>query len=435
MSEYASHLTSLQKKATITATEDILSDKGVLLAKSGIELNQKICTTILRFKLLKPLEDSIAIKNQLNAKSIYSIITQFIVTDPWLNVINEKLGDKSILQRCCLRLEKFPILQQKLTVMQLELPDVFAQAVASAYLAHICAITNEIPQTEIEEHFLAGLVHDIGFLHINHNILKKQGDLSAEEWRSIQSHPVIGYEIVNNIANFPKVVTRAVLEHHENLDGSGYPRNKTAQDLGSLGQLINLLGNVIAIYTKKLKPQQRSLRGVIPVVQINMHSYSPNAVSTIIRALKCVPESEKKSPNIKIIKELIVQTQEKQEYIKITTNIIKNASQQLGYTHNNKEIFSLQNTIYNVILIMNSSGLNDKNCINWLSELESSDQQKHYNEVEDTQVMLSEIIYQIQTYQKNANLFISKNSTHPLSKSMTQCLEQVKEVTKPAQLG
>jgi hypothetical protein len=84
---------------------------------------------------------------------------------------------------------------------------------------------------------------------------------------------------------------------------------------------------------------------------------------------------------------------------------------------------------------MNSSGLNDKNCINWLSELESSAQQKHYNEVEDTQVMLSEIIYQIQTYQKNANLFISKNSTHPLSKSMTQCLEQVKEVTKPAQLG
>jgi hypothetical protein len=407
----------------------------MLLAKSGIEINQQTCQNILKFKLLKPLEDSIAIENQLNAKSIYSIITQFIATDPWINTINEQLGDKTILQRCCLRLEKFPILQQKLTVLQLELPDVFTQAIFSAYLAYICGITNHIPQTEIEEHFLAGIIHDIGFLHINHNILKKQGDLSAEEWRSIQSHPVIGYEIVKNIANFPKVVARSVLEHHENLDGSGYPRNKTGQELESLGQLINLLDNVIAIYSKKLKPQQRSLRGVIPVVQINMHSYYPNAVSVIIRALKYAPESEKNSPAIETVKELITQTQKKQTYIKKTLGIIKDAHQALGYTHNNKEIFSLQNTVHNIILIMNSSGLNDKNCIDWLSELEDSDQQKHYNEVEDTQVMLSEIIYQIQTYQKNANLFISKNLTHPLSKPITQCLEQVKQITKPEQIG
>ena len=53
MSEYAKKIAHLQKKMKLVATEDILSDKGVLLAKSGIEINKKTCETILKFKLLK----------------------------------------------------------------------------------------------------------------------------------------------------------------------------------------------------------------------------------------------------------------------------------------------------------------------------------------------------------------------------------------------
>ncbi len=435
MNEYAGHLANMQDKANIVATEDILSDKGVLLAKSGIEINKKTCENILKFKLLKPLEDSIAIANQLNAKSVYDKITVFINEDPWLKEINNKLGDKTTLQRCCLRLDKFPLLEQKLTVLCLELPDVFEQAIFSAWLSYICSLNGKRTQSEIDEYFLAGISHDVGFLHINHEILKKEGDLTAEEWRNIQSHPIIGYEILKGISGYPKASARAVLEHHENLDGSGYPRNKTGQELDHLGQLINLLDNVIAIYNKKCKITNRSIRSVIPVLQINMHSYMPDAVSSIIRTLKEAPESPVKYPGADEVKSLVDEAQNKQVYIQKTTHIIKDTNQQLGYTHNNKDIFSIQNIANNIILIVNSAGLYDTNYTDWLSGLEESAQESVFNEIEETQIMLGEIIYQFQSYQKYANGFVCNYPTHELAHLIQECLNKVSLIPKPGSKG
>jgi HD-GYP domain-containing protein (c-di-GMP phosphodiesterase class II) len=436
MSEYALHLANLQEKTKIVATEDILSDQGVLLAKSGIELNKRVCENILRFKLLKPLEDSIAIENQLNAKTIYNSITQFIASDPWITAINNKLGDKVILQRCCLRLEKFPLLLQKLTVLNLEIPHIFEQALFSAYFAYLCGLLDKLSQSEIEEYFLAGIVHDIGFLHINHQILKKENDLTAEEWRAIQSHPVIGYEILKNISSFPKNVSRSVLEHHEKLDGSGYPRNKTAHELGSLGQLISLLDNTIAIYNKKIKIQQRSIRGVIPVLQVNIHSYYPTATSVIIRALKYAPEATVETVQIASISDLVCRIQEKQVYIKKATGIIQESNLEVGYEHASKEIFALQNIANNIIVIVNSTGLYDANYTDWLSSLtDDRDKAKFYNEIFDAQTILGEVIYLVQSYQKNANLFVTQNPSHTLGKIISQYLEQVKHIPPPMDNG
>ncbi len=291
MSEYAEHLANMQEKPKIVATADIMSDNGVLLAKSGTEINKKICENLLKFKLLKPIEDSISIENQLNAKSIYDHITQCIARDSFLSEMHTAIGDKKTLQRCCLKLEKFPILQQKLTVLHLEIPDVFQQAIFAAFLGYLCGRLDKLEHSQIEEYFLAGITHDIGFLHINYKILQKQEELTADEWRTIQSHPIIGYQILRNINTFSKTVSRAVLEHHENLDGSGYPKGKTAHDLQPLGQLLSLLDNVIAIYNKKFKTKERSPQCIIPVLQINMHSYLPNIASVIIRALKQAPKS------------------------------------------------------------------------------------------------------------------------------------------------
>lgn len=431
MSEYAKHLANMQEKANIVATEDIFSDKGVLLAKGGIEINKKTCENILKFKLLKPFEDSISIENQLNAKSIYNIFNQLVSQDQWLSSIHSQLGDKVALQRCCLRLEKYPILLQKLTVLKIELFHIFEQAIFSAYLAYICAMADKLEQGNVEEFFLAGMLHDIGFLHINHEILRKEGDLTPEEWRNIQSHPVIGYEIVKNMSNFPQTVARAILEHHENSDGSGYPRNKTKHALCDLGQLINVLDNTIAIYNKKIKQQKRSIRGVIPVIQINIHSYSYKIASMVIRALKHAPESTPDPEKAKTLSVLISHTKKKQQYVHDTTIIIKDANNNIGYEHNNKEMLAIQNSGNNILLIVNSSGLSDPDYCDGLSGLLQDKPENLINEVEDAHLMLSEVMYQINTYQKNATAFTHNNKDHPLSLLLTPYLKQVDSIDKP----
>ena len=430
MSAYKGHIYNLKEKTTVVATEDILSDRGILIAQSGAELNKKTYENLMKFKLLKPLEDSIAISNQLNAKLIYDRIIQLVRMDPWLRSINDKLGNKAILQRSCLNVEKYSLLMQKLTVLSMEMPDVFDQAVLSAYLCHICGIVDDMSQQETNEYFLAGLSHDIGFLHIDQKILQKQETLTGEEWRTIQSHTVIGYEILKRIDKFPKRVSRAVLEHHENLDGTGYPRAKTAHDLSPLGQVVNLVDNVIAIYNKRFKPVNRSLRDIIPIIQVNMHSYFPDAVSAILRLLKEAHKSPAQDTEALVTASLIEYVQKEQSYIQSVIDLIQQHNDFIGFTHNEKQVYAIQNIAINIIMITNSSGLSDSNYTAWLEDIKDGTPENLYNEVEDTRVMLGEVIYQLQNYQKAANLFVSKNPTHPLKNKVKAIVDSFGNINR-----
>lgn len=77
---------------------------------------------------------------------------------------------------------------------------------------------------------LAGLVHDIGKIHVPSEILAKPETLSTMEMEVVRDHCQVGYEILKDIP-FPWPVARMVLEHHERVDGSGYPGGLTGEKL------------------------------------------------------------------------------------------------------------------------------------------------------------------------------------------------------------
>ena len=76
----------------------------------------------------------------------------------------------------------------------------------------------------------AGLLHDIGKLAISNRILDKPGKLTDEEFREIQSHPVYTLHILERAPCFADLADLAA-NHHEKLDGSGYPRALSAEAL------------------------------------------------------------------------------------------------------------------------------------------------------------------------------------------------------------
>ena len=85
-------------------------------------------------------------------------------------------------------------------------------------------LASELQVTEQEQAGIrtAALLHDVGKLAVPEHILTKPGQLSAEEWRKVRSHPQIGAEIIAAIP-FPFPVAPLVLSHHERWDGMGYP--------------------------------------------------------------------------------------------------------------------------------------------------------------------------------------------------------------------
>jgi len=87
------------------------------------------------------------------------------------------------------------------------------------------AIGRELQLTEnqIEGIHLASVVHDVGKIRVPAEILSKPGKLTANEFNLIKEHSQTGYDIIKSI-DYPWAIAEIVLQHHERLDGSGYPR-------------------------------------------------------------------------------------------------------------------------------------------------------------------------------------------------------------------
>jgi len=92
-----------------------------------------------------------------------------------------------------------------------------------ADLAAAIAQALGLPEQRVHGMRLAAVVHDVGKIHVPSEILSKPGRLEMMEFELVKTHSQAGYEILKDI-DFPWPIAQVVLQHHERLDGSGYPR-------------------------------------------------------------------------------------------------------------------------------------------------------------------------------------------------------------------
>jgi putative nucleotidyltransferase with HDIG domain len=92
----------------------------------------------------------------------------------------------------------------------------------------------------------AALLHDLGKLGVPNSILDKQGALSATEWKIIRNHPALSGSILNRVPSLAELA-RLTQEHHERLDGTGYPHGLSGAALSQASRLISLADNYAAM--------------------------------------------------------------------------------------------------------------------------------------------------------------------------------------------
>ena len=99
-----------------------------------------------------------------------------------------------------------------------------------AQLARAIAVELELPPDQINGTHMIAMIHDIGKIALPAELLSKPGRLLPIEKDLIQTHPSVGAQIVEAI-EFPWPVGEIILQHHERLDGSGYPRGLSGDQL------------------------------------------------------------------------------------------------------------------------------------------------------------------------------------------------------------
>jgi PAS domain S-box-containing protein/putative nucleotidyltransferase with HDIG domain len=148
-----------------------------------------------------------------------------------------------------------------------------------AHLAEAIATKMNLPTTKIEGIKFAAQIHDIGKIYVPAEILSKPTKLTELEYTIIKTHPQAGYEILKNI-EFPWPIADIVLQHHERLDGSGYPAGLKDGEILLEARILAVADVVEAMSSHR--PYRPSFGLDKAMEEINLNSeilYDPQAVA------------------------------------------------------------------------------------------------------------------------------------------------------------
>lgn len=167
--------------------------------------------------------------------------------------------------------------------------DAYTKGHSSRVSKYCVAIAGEMGFSgkQIEGIRIAGLLHDIGKITVDKNIINKPGRLTKEEKFELDQHPIVSYEILTKI-RFPwKDISINVRHHHEMMDGTGYPDQLVAKDIPEGSKILALADSFDAMMTDR--PYRKKLSLDNTLVEINRtlgKQFDPKVFQHFLRVIK-----------------------------------------------------------------------------------------------------------------------------------------------------
>jgi len=127
----------------------------------------------------------------------------------------------------------------------------FKHSVDVATMAMIVAKKLGMSREDIYDIGIAGLLHDIGKSKIPNEILNKPGTLTEEEYEIMKRHSVYGYRILQENKDIKNSIKVAVLQHHEKINGNGYPLGVEAEQISAFAKILTVVDIYDALVTER----------------------------------------------------------------------------------------------------------------------------------------------------------------------------------------
>jgi HD-GYP domain-containing protein (c-di-GMP phosphodiesterase class II) len=138
--------------------------------------------------------------------------------------------------------------------------------------------------TRLRSLAIGGLLHDIGKLSVPDSILQKPGPLDDDEFDVVKLHPERGRELLNELGGFDETVRRLVLDHHERLDGSGYPRGLTDADLDLATRILSVCDVYDALVSPRVYRAAWPREKALALLRNEAHTaFDPRCVAALER--------------------------------------------------------------------------------------------------------------------------------------------------------
>lgn len=230
----------------IIAATDIFDLAGTKLWARNQPVSAELQRKLLDRKLREPLEACLLAEDGVTPASLGTALNELIEHDVRLAPLLRPHASK--LLREVTHLHLHPVAQLLLSASQAARPAAFDHAIAAMGLAGALMAQHGGQTPDIRLAMLCGLLHDLGEMYIAPEFGEADADreLDTLSYRQLVVHPHVGLLLVAQLTNYPGAVARAVAEHHERLDGSGYPHRLSGDRISVLGRLVAVTDAALA---------------------------------------------------------------------------------------------------------------------------------------------------------------------------------------------
>lgn len=207
-------------------------------------------------------------------------------------VSGETLGElRQVVEDLLAEIEKHPRLQVNLNQLRSHDNYTYVHSVNVSLLAAIIGRERGLEGNALRQLVLGALLHDIGKLKIDGDIINKKGGLSETEYATMKLHPHFGRDMLADIA-LPWAVLAPVIQHHERWDGSGYPEGCKREESHTNAQIVALADVFDAVVSDR--PYRAGLppyHAVELIVSGQGRDFSPAVVRDFSKAITVYPRN------------------------------------------------------------------------------------------------------------------------------------------------
>lgn len=235
---YLDRVIDATRHHTVEASEDIVAGNGMKLLAKGAQVDARVRECLLEHKLSKPLESSLTVSDGFSADKLLEAGRAMLDQHSLLRCIYVGRGGVAPLNALRdLRLGMHE--QTALTLYASQRPDKMGHLAAVALLnLSLHRRLDMNASRAVASALTAALFHDVGEVYIDPQVVLATEAPRFEQWKQICVHPVLSHKLMLRLANPDADAAQAVLEHHERLDGFGYPAGMHAAALGAAGRVL-----------------------------------------------------------------------------------------------------------------------------------------------------------------------------------------------------
>ena len=167
----------------------------------------------------------------------------------------------------------------------------YAHSVNASILATNLGLAYGLGRADLISLCMSALVHDIGYLKVPRDIINKPAKLTREEFDLVKKHTIYGVELLSKIEGIPESASEVVHQHHEKVDGSGYPNGKRGDEISRFSKIVA----IAEVYEAITHPRPYRKEKIIPyqavktIVQKERDTFEPEFVKIFLNSVSPYP--------------------------------------------------------------------------------------------------------------------------------------------------